>query len=169
MADGVWQAKWEVRLFERGRWLGSLGPTVVGLDVSHTMLAEARRLQSPPCVRGDAQVLPFESRSFDVVALITTLEFVQDPLGALTESARVARKGLLLGVLNRWSLLALRRRLLGRPLWQSARPLSPLQLRRLVQQSLGERAQDRRWGFALGPVPSISLLSVFTVTTHPSS
>ena len=135
------------------RWLRSLGPTVVGLDVSHKMLAEARRLQGPTCVRADAHVLPFDSRSFDVVALITTIEFVQDPLCVLTEAARVARKGLLLGVLNRWSLLALRRRLLGRALWQSARPLSPVQLRRLVRQSVGGRAQDRRWAFALTPAP----------------
>jgi len=141
------------------RWFGSLGPTVVGLDISHAMLAEARRLQSPPVVRGDAKALPFGSRSFDVVVLITTLEFVQDPLGALTEAARVARKGLLLGVLNRWSLMMLRRRLSGQALWRSARPLSPLQLRRLVQQSVGGRVQDWRWGFALTPALSISPLS----------
>jgi SAM-dependent methyltransferase len=141
------------------RWLGSLGPAVVGLDLSHAMLAEARRLQSPSCVRGDAQVLPFESRSFDLVALITTLEFVEDPLGVLKEAARVARKGLLLGVLNRWSLLALRRRLSRRALWRSARPLSPLQLRHLVQQSVGERGQGRQWAFALKPAQPLSSLS----------
>ena len=141
------------------RWLGSLGPAIVGLDVSRAMLVEAQRLQSPPVVQGDAQALPFQSRSFDLVALITTLEFVQDPLGALSEAARVARKGLLLGVLNRWSPMMLRRRLSGQALWRSARPLSPLELRRLVRQSADERMQHWQWDYALTPAPSISPLS----------
>ena len=81
------------------------------------------------------------------------------PVGALTEAGRVARKGLLLGVLNRWSLLMLRRRLSGQTLWQSARPLSLLQLRRLVHQSVGKRVQNWRWDYALTPAPSISPLS----------
>jgi SAM-dependent methyltransferase len=140
------------------RWLGSLGLNVVGLDVSAAMLAEARQRRSPPCIRSDALALPFQSRAFDVVALLTTLEFVQDPAGVLIEAARVAKAGLLLGFLNRWSLLGLRRRLSRRPLWRTARLFSPPELRQLIRQSMGGRMEEWRWGFALSPAPGVTRL-----------
>jgi ubiquinone/menaquinone biosynthesis C-methylase UbiE len=82
------------------RWFRGLGFQAVGLDLSSAMLAEAIRLNSPPCVQSDALALPFPKDSFDIVALITTLEFVGDPIHALREAARVTRFGLSLGVLN---------------------------------------------------------------------
>lgn len=65
------------------RWFSKLGLWAVGLDVSPAMLAEARRLGSPPCVQGDALALPFPDGAFDLVILITTLEFVADPVNLL--------------------------------------------------------------------------------------
>ena len=47
----------------------------------------------------------------------------------------MARHGLILGVLNRQSLLAWRRKRSGAPLWQEARFFSPAELVRLVQQA----------------------------------
>ena len=93
------------------RWLSDQGLAVVGLDLSAAMLAEARALNGVPLVWGDARRLPFADRSFDLTALITTLEFLQQPQEALAEALRVARRGVILGVLNRWSLLGLQRRL----------------------------------------------------------
>lgn len=58
------------------RWFSKLGLQAVGLDLSPAMLAEARRLGSPPCVQGEALALPFPDGAFDLAALITTLEFV---------------------------------------------------------------------------------------------
>ena len=58
------------------RWFGEQGLQAMGLDFSSPMLAEAIRLGSPPCVQGDALALPFRAGAFDLVALITTLEFV---------------------------------------------------------------------------------------------
>jgi SAM-dependent methyltransferase len=98
------------------RWFAQKGFDVVGLDVSEAMLREARRLGGPTnYLRADALSLPFADRSYDLTTMITTLEFLADPVRALAEAARVARQGLLLGVLNRWSVLALRYRLSRNP------------------------------------------------------
>jgi ubiquinone/menaquinone biosynthesis C-methylase UbiE len=94
-------------------WLGDQGLAVVGLDLSPAMLAEARALDGVPLVRGDARRLPFTDGAFDLTAFITTLEFLEQPQEALAEARRVARRGLILGVLNRWSVLGLQRRLEG--------------------------------------------------------
>ena len=95
------------------RWLDDQGLAVVGLDLSPVMLAEARALDGVPLVRGDARRLPFADGVFDLVAFITTLEFLEQPREALAEALRVARCGMVLGVLNRCSLLGLQRRLKG--------------------------------------------------------
>jgi ubiquinone/menaquinone biosynthesis C-methylase UbiE len=95
------------------RWLHDVGGTAVGLDLSAPMLREAQARNGVPLVQGDAFRLPFADGAFDVTTLITTLEFLERPEAALAEAARVARRGVLLGVLNRWSPLALRRRLRG--------------------------------------------------------
>jgi len=82
------------------RWLGELGLTAVGVDLSAAMLAEAQALDSIPLVRGNAYRLPFADGAFDLVALVTTLEFLEQPEEALAEALRVARCGVVLGVLN---------------------------------------------------------------------
>ncbi len=134
------------------RWFRELGLLVVGVDRSEAMLSEAARRNGATYVRGDAGALPFADRSFDVVALITTLEFVSDPARALAEAGRVARCGLLLGVLNRHSLLAVRHRRSGKPLWKSARFFTPGDLQRLVRQAIGNRATSIRWRTTLWPL-----------------
>lgn len=92
------------------RWFADQGQSVVGLDISKPMLDEAKRLGGARFVEGDAKALPFHDSEFDLVVLITALEFVNEPEQALAEAVRVARRGLLLGVLNRQSWLALYRR-----------------------------------------------------------
>jgi ubiquinone/menaquinone biosynthesis C-methylase UbiE len=87
------------------RWMSWRDFRAVGLDSSAAMLAEAKRLEGGLYIAGDALDLPFGSNSLDLVILITTLEFIQDPIRALIEAHRVARKGLILGVINRRSRL----------------------------------------------------------------
>ena len=53
--------------------------------------------------RGEA--LPFPSRSFDIAISITALCFVNDQMQFLREMARVARRRVAIGLLNRRSLL----------------------------------------------------------------
>ena len=138
------------------RWLASQGLEVPGLDISPPMLREARRRGKQPCVLGDAIDLPFAARSFDLVVFVTSLEFVADQALALIEASRVARCGLVLGVLNRWSLTTLSYRLSWRNLWRSAHFLSPPQLQRLIHLSLKEGVQALWWRTTLSPLPGAS-------------
>ncbi len=133
------------------RWFSELGLRAVGLDLSPAMLAEARRLGSPPCVQGDALALPFPDGAFDLAALITTLEFVVDPFEALREAMRVARSGLILGVLNRHSRLAWQLSRSGRPPWQAARFFTPAELAQMVQRA-AEKQADIVWRTTLWPI-----------------
>lgn len=137
------------------RWLVSEGLEVVGLDLSPHMLREARRRGSSDLVLGNALDLPFADRSFDLAVFVTSLEFIADQGPALAEASRVARCGLLLGVLNRWSLTTLSYRLSRRELWRSARFLSPPQLRDLVHSSLKERVKALRWRTTVWPLPGV--------------
>ena len=133
------------------RWFGEQGLQVMGLDLSSLMLAEAVRLGSFPYVQGDALALPFPAGAFDLVALITTLEFITDTVQALSEATRVARHGLILGVLNRQSLLAWRRERSGEALWQMARFFTPAELVRLVQQAAAGTRVKIVWRTTLWP------------------
>jgi len=125
------------------RWLREQGLTAVGLDLSTAMLAEAQILDGVLLVRGDAHRLPFADGTFDLVAFITTLEFLDRPQEALAEALRVTRRGLLLGVLNRWSLLSLQCRLvkLFRPtVYDAAHFYGVGELRRLLRSLAGVKA-----------------------------
>jgi hypothetical protein len=104
---------------------------------------------------GNALSLPFTDRSYDVTALITTLEFLPNPARALAEAVRVARQGVLLGVLNRWSLWALRYRFSGKALWRSARFFGPGELAELARRAAGRRAKAIVWRTALWPIPGV--------------
>lgn len=71
------------------------GCTVVGLDQSAEMLAEARR-RAPPDVRlveGRAEELPFPDATFDALTFTYLLRYVADPAETLRELARVVRPG----------------------------------------------------------------------------
>jgi len=140
------------------RWLEHLGMHAVGLDASSAMLQEASSRNGGCYWQGDALNLPFGDGSFDLVALITTLEFLTDPGRALREAARVARMGLLLGVLNRQSLLALRRRGLSAPPWDSAHFFTVRQLRQLVRENLSSRRTGICWRTTLWPIPCVGSL-----------
>lgn len=135
------------------RWFGELGWQATGFDSSPAMLEEARLRNGGEYLAGDAGALPCPDRSFDVAALITTLEFLPDPAAALAEAARVARRGLVLGVLNRHSLLVRRYRRSGNPLWSAARFFTPGELAALVGRALGARAGDIYWRTTLWPRP----------------
>jgi ubiquinone/menaquinone biosynthesis C-methylase UbiE len=117
----------------------------MGVDISRTMLAEARRRGTSACVVADACALPFADRSFDLVALVATVEFLEAPARALREAVRVARHGLVLGTFNRFSLHALGRRLRSSSLWRRARFYRSVEIRRLVAEAAGSRARGILW------------------------
>jgi SAM-dependent methyltransferase len=118
------------------------GFDVTGLDASPAMLEEARtRLGNRADLHlGDAGHLPFADKEFDFCVLFAVLEFCSDPGLVLLEARRVARKAVLIGFLNRFSLYGLSMRLFpGRthgPL-RVARWFTPWGMNRLVRDSLG--------------------------------
>ena len=99
-------------------------------------------------------ILPIRSRAVDLSVFVITLEFVEEPAQALAEAVRVARHGVLVVALNRWSLGGFSRRwgrdtrgsLLGR-----ARDLTLASLRALAVNAAGERLRDLRWASTLFP------------------
>jgi demethylmenaquinone methyltransferase/2-methoxy-6-polyprenyl-1,4-benzoquinol methylase len=89
--------------------------TVVGLDQSPEMLAEARRRlpASVTLVEGTAEALPFSDASFDGLTFTYLLRYVADPAATLAELARVVKPGGTIAGLE----FALPRGL-WRPLWE---------------------------------------------------
>jgi len=106
-------------------WFEELGLESLGLDSSSHMIKEAHEKYHLFCILGHGLNLPFKARSFDLVTIITTLEFLDRPKEVLQEALRVTRKGLILGVINKHSLLGLRYAKKGGPIWSHARLFSP--------------------------------------------
>ena len=123
------------------RWFGTLGLHPVGLDLSRPMLDEANKLGGVSYVQGDALRLPFLSRSFDLVALVTTLEFLSTPIQALAEALRLTRHGLLLGVLNANSWLGRDYRRSGGAVWEAAHFFSLDELKRMILEVIGKNSR----------------------------
>jgi ubiquinone/menaquinone biosynthesis C-methylase UbiE len=106
-------------------------------------------------VLGDAHHLPFRDGAVDLALFVVTLEFLEDPPVALTEAARVARQGLVVVALNRWSLGGIsrwrasyhkRHRLLGQAVDQTLPSL-----RALLRNAAGRRWQAAHWTSGLFP------------------
>lgn len=92
------------------------GCSVVGIDQSPEMLAEARH-RVPERVRlveGDARRLPFPDASFDGLTFTYLLRYVEDPVATLRELARVVRSGRTIASLE----FGVPRGPLARPLWE---------------------------------------------------
>jgi hypothetical protein len=117
----------------------------VGLDRSPGMLARMQgHRPDVPVMRGDAVDLLIRSRGVEVVLFVTSLEFLAQPQAALAEAARVACSGLILVVLNRWSLGGLSRRVgpqASQPLLGQAHDSSLPVLQRPVRNAAQGRLQ----------------------------
>ncbi len=93
------------------RFAGANTLKVTGLDPNAEWLNYAnqhharRRAPQIDWIEGDARRLPFADASFDNVVSVTALCFVDNWPQALREMARVARRRMVLGLLNRHSLL----------------------------------------------------------------
>lgn len=141
------------------RWLRSQGFNAVGLDKSNAMLAEARKADGLLLVQANAHRLPFRDQAFDLVAFVTTLEFLNRDQHAIAEALRVARRGLILGVLNRWSALGVQRRIRGwfyPTIYNTAHFYTVFELKRLLQSTLDstwitEGEAQIRWYTTLFP------------------
>src|SRR5262249_19721578 len=90
------------------------GCTVVGVDQSPEMLAEARRRTNGriELIEASAERLPFDDGEFDALTFTYLLRYVHDPAATLAELARVVRPGATVAGLE----FGLPRGI-GRPLW----------------------------------------------------
>jgi SAM-dependent methyltransferase len=106
-------------------WFTERGYHVTGIDISPEMTrrAESRKVPGARFMVGDFLAAPIEER-FDVVAAVTSLEFIPDYKAAIEKMHSLLRPGglLIVGVLNRRSWLGLARKIKGAkdPVFHSA-------------------------------------------------
>jgi SAM-dependent methyltransferase len=137
------------------RWFASRLSFAIGLDRAPAMLADFRTA-SPgiPLVLGDAHRLPIRDGGVDLSALVVSLEFMDDPSAALAEATRVASKGTVLVVLNRWSCGGISRTIgpqRRRRILSQARDYSLRSLKTMAVKAAGRRLQRIVWTSTLFP------------------
>ena len=119
-----------------------LGLQATGIDASPYMLdATTRKFDNRvELYRGFAEDLPFEDNSFNHACLVTSLEFVDNPAKALEEACRVAKDRIFVGVLNRYALKGVQRRLQGifsHTIYNRARFFSVWEVKQMFRNKLG--------------------------------
>ena len=118
------------------------GLQVTGLDPDRSALGfAAQRYPTIRWIEGRGEQLPFDAGTFDHVAAVTSLCFVEDPAAVLREMWRVSRHSVVLGLLHRPSLLWMAKR--GRGSYRGAR--------------WDGRKDVRRWVATLSPEPSMQM------------
>jgi SAM-dependent methyltransferase len=128
------------------------GCDVTGIDPSPAMLDLARRQleHRAELHLGRAEDLPFSDNEFDVVTLITSLEFMDDPGQAVAEAIRVCRGRVFIGAMNRYSAIGAQgylSTLFNPPIPKAARFFHLARLRTMIHSQLqGVRTQ---WGSVL--------------------
>lgn len=113
-----------------------LDPSPYMLDIAYKNVKNHANLY-----RGFAEDLPFEDNSFNYACLFTTLEFVDNPKKALEEASRVAKDRIFIGVLNRYALKGIERRLKGiftETIYNKAQFFSVWELKQLIRTTLGD-------------------------------
>jgi SAM-dependent methyltransferase len=126
------------------RRFAAAGLRVAGLDPDPAMLDHARGLGGGVSyLPGTGTGLSFGDNAYDYVTAVTSLCFIADPERALREMWRVARRAVLLGLLNRRSLL--HRQKHGHGGYRGAR--------------WDTAAEVRRWAQSLAPAQRITMRS----------
>src|SRR3989304_3327099 len=102
------------------QFLSGFCKNIVGVDTSMDMIkyamkkTEDRRQKSEARIKyivADAESLPFKNGSFDMSVSMTAINFFKNPVRAVTEAIRVSKKRIVLGVLNKWSILSVFKRI----------------------------------------------------------
>lgn len=81
------------------------GAVVTSLDVGENLLNEVKKKCRSTRVVGDVTALKFEDNSFDIIVSSDVIEHTPDPAKAISEMARVLKKGGVLALTvpnNRW-------------------------------------------------------------------
>ncbi len=131
------------------RWWQDIGIEATGGDISPFMLAQAVQLFEGDLVMADSHYMPFKENSFDSVAFVTTFEYYKDPVKVLREASRVARYGIMMGMMNKNTNKFIRRRVqqaFGRNnFYVTAKFYTPESLIKLVNKALADREFSLEW------------------------
>lgn len=132
------------------RWFESIGLRCYGLDLSTLMLKEAKILwHGGPLFQGESSYMPFKDKSFDVVVFIACMEYMPNPVKVLREASRVARKGIIVGLMNKWSLPTIRRiiqvKMDKNPYYKNAQFYSILDMKRTFKDAFDDRYTTLFW------------------------
>ncbi len=131
------------------RWWKEIGIEATGGDISPLMLGQGVRLFDGDLVLADSHYMPFKDKTFDSLAFITTFEYYRDPVHVIREAARVARFGIVFGMMNRNSPKFIRRRVqqfFGKnPFYVTATFYTPAQLTGLVEEALKGQNYTIEW------------------------
>lgn len=91
--------------------------------------------------RAFAEDLPFDDNSFNYAIMNTALEFVEDLQKALEEACRVAKDKVFLGILNRYAIKGIERRVKGifnHSIYNRARFFSVWEVKHLMRGIMGD-------------------------------
>lgn len=138
------------------KWLSEIGVEAWGVDAAAEMVTVAQQRAPAQVVMGRAEHLPFDMGSVDYTLAVTTLEFVGAPEAMLQEMARVARRALFIGVLNRASWYGRQIQEEEHSLLSQAHLYALPELRELVSQALGRRRVTLR-STCFGPLETTGL------------
>lgn len=131
------------------RWWEQIGIEATGGDLSPFMLGQGVHLFSGDLVLADSHFMPFKDQTFDALAFITTFEYYRDPVQVIREAARVARHGIVFGMMNRNSTKVVRRRvqqLFGKnPFYITATFYTPQTLIKKIEEALKGRSYSIEW------------------------
>jgi ubiquinone/menaquinone biosynthesis C-methylase UbiE len=131
-----------------------LGYKVIGLDPSPAMMkyVEGKMEKKPLLLQAVSEELPFKDNSFHVVALITSFEFVKEAKKGVEEALRVARKKVVLAILNKVSYTNIKRRIQAKKkksVFLQIRFYSIWEMKRLIKEAAGKINIKINWGSVL--------------------
>ena len=138
-------------------FFNELGYQVTGLDPSPHMMkyVEGKVPESIKVFQGVSESLPFPDNSYDVVALITSFEFVKEAEKGVEEALRVARKQVVFGILNKVSCKNIVRRIQAKKkkgVFLKIKFYSVCEMKRLIRaaaDNLGIKGIKIDWGTVL--------------------
>lgn len=122
-------------LLEMGLQVTGLDPSTYMLDIALEKIGHRANLY-----RNYAEDLPFDDNSFNYTCLFTTLEFVDDPKKALKEAFRVTKDRVFIGVLNRYAIKGIQRRVKGiftPTIFNHAKFFSVWELKQMIRDIMG--------------------------------
>ena len=132
---------------------------LAGVDASPYMVDMAKKRLGSKCSiqTGKAEDLPFEDNEFDLAVFINTLEFLDDPIQALKEAGRVARRKIFITSINSLSPANVCARISSpfkKGIMQSIRPYNLWELKSYIQEASGNVPIDWRSSHIQSPFSS---------------